>query len=154
MYGYVFDTNSWLDVFGLAIIPTKTYGSNGEILNGTATVTKADLGTGTATNASSRSWARQNGLPTDDAGHIIGKQFGGSGGKQNIFPQDFHVNRGSFAQFEGQVADFVDLHGSSKITVEFEYDLGVSTTRPIAVIYHVEAPNGEKMEPQKFRNLH
>lgn len=131
---------------GLAIIPTKIFGSSGELLSGTAIVSSNDLGKGTATNTSSRNWARQNGLPTADAGHIIGKQLGGSGGKQNIFPQDFHVNRGSFAQFEGQVADFVDLHGSAKVTVEFEYDLGVSTTKPTAVIFHVETPNGEKMK--------
>jgi hypothetical protein len=149
----VHDTNSWFDLFGLAITPTKTYGRSGELLSGTATVTVADLGTGTATNASSRIWARQNGLSTDDAGHIIGKQLGGSGGIENVFPQDCHVNRGIFAQFEGDVGDFIRTHGSGKITVEFEYDLNVSSTRPTNVHYTVESPGGQKLH-QNFLNSH
>lgn len=154
IYGYVYNTNCWCDVFGLAIIPIKTYGNNGELLTATTTIQRRDLNTGTATNASSRSWAKQNGLPTDDAGHIIGRQLGGSGGIQNVFPQDFHRNRGEFAQFEGTVADFVNLHGDAKITVEFEYDLNVSKTRPTSVIYSVEASNGAKMRARKFSNSH
>ena len=50
---------------------------------------------------------------------MIGKQLGGSGGKKNVFPQDFHVNRGAFAQFEGKVADFIELHGGNKSSVNF-----------------------------------
>lgn len=83
-----------------------------------ATVKRADLGTGTNTNAASRGYARGLGNADDDAGHMIGKQLGGSGGKKNVFPQDFHVNRGEFAQFEGRVADFVGLHGQADIQIK------------------------------------
>ena len=87
-----------------------------------ATVKRADLGTGTNTNTASRGYARGLGNADDDAGHMIGKQLGGSGGKKNVFPQDFHVNRGAFAQFEGKVADFVQLHGETKVKLTFNYD--------------------------------
>ena len=53
---------------------------------------------------------------------MIGKQLGCSGGKKNVFPQDFHVNRGAFAQFEGKVADFIELHGETKVQLTFKYD--------------------------------
>jgi RHS repeat-associated protein len=154
LYGYVKNTNFWLDLLGLVIIPTRTLGNGGELVSATATVTDADLGTGTTTNKSTRAWARQNGIGTDDAGHIIRRQLGGSGRDiDNIFPQDFHVNRGQFAQFEGIAADFVDVHGSAKITVEFEYDTNISKTRPTAVIYTAEAPNGERTI-KRFNNSH
>ena len=151
-YGYVFDCNGWIDPWGLkGIVPTVTKGSNGEVLTAKGTVTSSNIGKGSATNASSREYARSLGLPTDDAGHMIGKQLGGSGGKDNVFPQDLHINRGKFAQFEGDVVDFVKLHGQADITVEFEYANG--GTRPTKVTYTATAPNGEKLS-KEFENSH
>ena len=154
LYGYVNDINTYLDVLGLTIIPTVTKGTNNEILTADATIKRADLGTGTNTNAASRNHARSLGNADDDAGHMIGKQLGGSGGKKNVFPQDFHVNRGAFAQFEGKVADFVELHGETKVKLTFNYDQQISKTRPISVTYDVVAANGNKMESKQFNNSH
>ena len=83
---------------------------------------------------------------------MIGKQLGGSGGKKNVFPQDFHVNRGAFAQFEGKVADFIELHGETKVQLTFKYDQQISKTRPISVTYDVVATNGNKMNSKQFSN--
>ena len=154
LYGYVNDVNTYLDVLGLTIIPTVTKGKNDEILTAEATIKRTDLGTGTNTNAASRSYARGLGNADDDAGHMIGKQLGGSGGKKNVFPQDFHVNRGAFAQFEGKVADFVELHGETKVKLTFNYDQQISKTRPISVTYDVVATNGNKMKSKQFNNSH
>ena len=154
LYGYVNDVNTYLDVLGLTIIPTVTKGKNEEILTAEATIKRTDLGTGTNTNAASRSYARGLGNADDDAGHMIGKQLGGSGGKKNVFPQDFHVNRGAFAQFEGKVADFVELHGETKVKLTFNYDQQISKTRPISVTYDVVATNGNKMKSKQFNNSH
>ncbi|MDO4727169.1 MAG: DNA/RNA non-specific endonuclease, partial [Porphyromonadaceae bacterium] len=151
LYAYVWDVNSWVDLLGLAIIPVVTKGVNGEVLTASATITRKNLGKGTNTNESSRAYARSLGHADDDAGHMIGKQLGGSGGKKNVFPQDFHVNRGEFAQFEGRVADFIDIHGSANVQLNFEYANG--GTRPTKVTYTAEAPNGKKLEA-KFDNFH
>lgn len=62
-----------------------TRGAAGQPLRATATITAKDFGTGTATNASSRAWARALGDSKDDAVHIVGKLLGGSGGKDGIF---------------------------------------------------------------------
>ena len=73
LYAYVLDVNAWVDPWGLkGIIPTILLGSNNEILEATATINKMDLGGGSATNRSSRSYARSLGNIDDDAGHIIG----------------------------------------------------------------------------------
>nr|WP_236713915.1 DNA/RNA non-specific endonuclease [Pseudomonas sp. ICMP 10191] len=73
-----------------------------------ATITKADIKKGgTATNTSSRSWARSLGNPDDDAGHIIAKLLGGAGGKNGVFPQLPGINRGLFRDFEKDVAEYV-----------------------------------------------
>ena len=154
LYGYVSDINTYLDVLGLTIIPTVTRGTNNEVLTAEATIKRTDLGTGTNTNAASRSHARSLGNADDDAGHMIGKQLGGSGGKKDVFPQDFHVNRGAFAQFEGKVADFVELHGETKVKLTFKYDQQISKTRPISVTYDVIATNGDRMKSKRFDNSH
>ena len=99
-------------------------------------------------------YARSLGNTDDDAGHIIGKQLGGSGGKKNVFLQNFHVNRGAFAQFEGKVADFIELHGETKVKLTFKYDQQISKTRPISVTYDVIATNGVRMKSKRFDNSH
>ena len=151
LYGYVNDINTHLDVLGLTIIPTVTRGANKEILTAEATIKKSDLGTGTNTNAASRKYARSLGNVDDDAGHMIGKQLGGSGGKRNVFPQDFHVNRGEFAQFEGRVVDFVDLHGQADIQIKFQYKNG--GTRPTKITYTATAPDKSRIK-KTFKNTH
>ena len=144
LYSYVHDLNSWIDIFGLkGIIPTVTIGNNNEILEAIATVNRTNLGKGTATNQSSRAYARSLGNMDDDAGRIIGRNLGGSGGKKNVFPQDFRVNRGEFAQFEDKVSKFISKHGSADIKVTFEY--GNGGLRPTRVHYEATAPNGQKI---------
>ena len=151
LYGYVNDINTYLDVLGLAIIPTVTKGANKEVLTAEATIKRSDLGTGTDTNAASRKYARSLGNADDDAGHMIGKQLGGSGGKRNVFPQDFHVNRGEFAQFEGRVVDFIDLHGQADIQIKFQYKNG--GTRPTKITYTATAPDKSRIK-KTFKNTH
>ncbi|WP_407719303.1 DNA/RNA non-specific endonuclease [Pseudomonas amygdali] len=83
-------------------------GPAGQPLRATATITENDIKKGgTATNASSRSWARSLGNPDDDAGHIIAKLLGGAGGKNGVFPQLPGINRGLFRDFEKDVAEYV-----------------------------------------------
>jgi hypothetical protein len=113
-------------------------GEQGQTTSFFAKITADDLGTGTTTNASSRSFARSLGFETDDAGHFGGRQLGGYGGSTsgNIFPQAPNINRGAFAQFEGQVAGAIQDHGFGFIRVVPEYSL-TSPTRPIGLTYQV-----------------
>lgn len=149
LYAYVADPNCWVDVLGLVVNTQFTRGSQGEIKTASATVTRSDLNTGTGTNSSSIAQARNLGEPTDDAGHVIARRLGGSGGVDNVFPQSSAVNRGEFRVFEGRVADLVAKHGQVDISIRFKYRRG--ETRPHTIEYRATAPNGEVLE-QKFRN--
>ena len=126
---------NWVDPLGLAKCPKITHGANGEILSAKATVSKVDLGTGSATNKSSRDYARSLGNQHDDAGHILGKVLGGQGGKGNVFPQLPGVNRGEYRVFEDEVRTYINKHGSVDIDWTFVYNNG--GTRPTDIIYNV-----------------
>ncbi|WP_318192318.1 DNA/RNA non-specific endonuclease [Pseudomonas fluorescens] len=104
-------------------------------MRATATITAKDLGTGTATNKSSRLWARGLGEADDDAGHIVGKLLGGSGGKGGVFPQLPGINRGLFRDFEKDVANFVRTKGPVDVDIKFVYN--TSLTRPDEIVYEV-----------------
>ncbi|WP_329605937.1 DNA/RNA non-specific endonuclease [Pseudomonas syringae] len=113
-------------------------------------MTKADIKKGgTATNASSRSWARSLGNPDDDAGHIIAKLLGGSGGKDGVFPQLSKVNRGLFRNYEKIIAKDVRDKGPVSIDIEFQY--GNGGTRPTDIIYNYYR-NGELIDGRIFTN--
>ncbi|WP_329607449.1 DNA/RNA non-specific endonuclease [Pseudomonas syringae] len=113
-------------------------------------MTKADIKKGgTATNASSRSWARSLGNADDDAGHIIAKLLGGSGGKDGVFPQLSKVNRGLFRNYEKIIAKDVRDKGPVSIDIEFQY--GNGGTRPTDIIYNYYR-NGELIDGRIFTN--
>ena len=151
IYGYTKDPNLIFDIWGLIVIPTYTRGPKGEILTAKATINSTDLGTGTKTNTSSIAQARTMGQNSDDAGHIIGKRLGGSGGVDNVFPQDPHINRGEFRTFEAKVAKMANTYGSVDVSIELRYANG--GTRPTSIIYTAIAPDGT-IEKAKFKNHH
>ncbi|KVD51221.1 hypothetical protein WS61_03075 [Burkholderia sp. ABCPW 11] len=149
LYAYAPNPTGWIDPWGWCVTPSVSRGAAGQPLRATATITAADLGTGTATNASSRAWARLLGYPTDDAGHILGKLLGGSGGKDGVFPQLLGINRGLFRDFEGRVAAYVKRAGSADVDIQFVY--GNGGTRPTQIIYDV-FQNGQKIMGSIFNN--
>ncbi|WP_261850215.1 RHS repeat-associated core domain-containing protein, partial [Pectobacterium araliae] len=148
-YGYVPNPVCWVDPFGLAKCPTLTHGANGEILSAKATVSKAELKTGTATNQSSRDYARSLGNQTDDAGHILGNVLGGQGGKGNVFPQLPGINRGEYRTFENEVRKYINKKGTVDIDWSFVYNNG--GTRPTEIIYNV-SQNGKTVLYSVFGN--
>jgi hypothetical protein len=151
LYSYVYNVNFLIDPLGLILTPIYTRGTSGEILTGKVTITQTDLGTGTSTNDSSRARARSLGDATDDAGHIFGKELGGSGGVDHIFPQNLKLNRGEFRIFENDVIQKVKTHGSVDAQVQLHYDAG--GTRPTRISYMVTTPDG-KSTTRSFVNQH
>ncbi|NIF22089.1 hypothetical protein F3J40_10815 [Pantoea sp. Acro-835] len=148
---YVYEPGqfNWADPWGLSKCPTVTRGQNGEVLTARATVSPADLKTGTGINASARAAARAMGFQTDDAGHILAKVLGGQGGKGNIFPQLPAINRGGYRVFENEVRTYISKNGSVDIDWKFIYSNG--GTRPTGIIYNV-SQNGKTVLYSIFGN--
>ena len=78
---------------------------------------------------------------TDDQGHLIGHQFGGSDKLENLVPMDTKLNRGDFAKLENTLADAVKDGADVRLKVEPVYK--DDSARPIEfrVSYSID---GEK----------
>jgi RHS repeat-associated protein len=120
---------------------TITRGPNKQILSVRGEIRPSDIGTGTATNKSSRMWARLLGKTSDDAGHTRGNNLGGSGGGKYVFPQDPGINQRDFRMFEVNIANRVSAPGK---TLQFEqkFTYGNGGTRPTRIDYKVWDNNG------------
>ena len=70
-------------------------------------------------------------LDTDHGGHLIGDQFGGSGGKDNLVPMDKDVNnyhKGEWGQMEKNWAD--ELKNGKEVDVKIEPRYEGNSGRP------------------------
>lgn len=83
-------------------VGTLVLGPDDRVLSYTGRILPSDLGTGTATTASARRYARGLGVETDDAGHVLARIFGGIGGSRgrSLIPLDPHVNQVQMRVFE------------------------------------------------------
>ena len=150
LYGYVHDPAGGIDPLGWCTQVAVTRGAAGQPLRATARIMATDIGSGTATNASSRIFAKSLGNLKDDAGHILGKLLGGSGGKNGVFPQLPGINRGAFAQFEQSVAQAANRLRAVDVDIKFIY--GNLGTRPTNIVYDVFDTSGNKILSQIFGN--
>ncbi len=117
-------------------------GVDGRLESAFAKIEPHHIGTGTETNAATRLFARALGNSTDDAGHAIARNLGGSGtNTANIFPQAPSVNRGAFRQFEQQVARQVQAGNEVFVRVVPKFE-SATATRPNQIVYQVRI-NGE-----------
>ncbi|WP_185731742.1 RHS repeat-associated core domain-containing protein [Burkholderia contaminans] len=156
LYRYTPDPNLYIDPLGLHFSgqdiinrdPTTKH-----ILDVSGFILPSHRSKGTATNATSRKWARSLGLPTDDAGHTRANELGGSGGKKFVFPQAFHLNRGQFRVFESEIAKAVD----DKWAVDFTQILKYLShpTRPDEIRYSYTKSKCGLMVPvtRTFQNI-
>ena len=67
----------------------------------------------------------------DDRGHLIGDQFGGSNGLENLIPQNAEVNRGSFKNLENELAK--QLKDGKEIYVKVKPDYEGDSNRPSSI---------------------
>ncbi len=65
---------------------------------------------------------------SDDRGHLIGHQFGGSDKLENLVPMDAKLNQGDFVKLENTLADAVKDGADVKLKVEPIYEK--DSTRP------------------------
>lgn len=128
------------------------------------TLTAADLDLGGVTSACTSAYARameDDGLSNVDAGHILAHRLGGPGADAtNIFPQVMHTNRGSFAQFEGNIYDCLspsssdDPADSVALAWKFKYN-DTASTQPHMVTYTSKYSGGSCVGSEvEFANTH
>jgi len=115
-------------------------GSKVRVSTAHSIVKQANLDTGSDTTQTTRDWAHSQGLPNDDAGHILANRLGGSGKDPvNIFPQNLSVNRGVYRVFEGHIADCVAGTAGVTATLDWTFTYPSSNaTRPDGVTYCVK----------------
>jgi len=128
-----------INVLGNSQYIYAAVGSKVRVSTANSIVTKANLDTGSDTTQTTRDWAHSQGLPNDDAGHILANRMGGSGKDPvNIFPQNLSVNRGAYRVFEGHIADCVANTAGVTATLDWTFTYTFSNdTRPNGVTYCV-----------------
>lgn len=78
---------------------------------------------------------------TDNRGHLIGDQFGGSNGLENMVPQDAKINQTNFALFENQLASEVKSGNDVRVNIEPIYNGDSRRPDAIGVSFSI---NGEQ----------
>lgn len=79
----------------------------------------------------------------DDRGHLIGDQFDGSNGLENMIPQDANINRNDFKNFENELAKEVKDGKEVYVKIEPVYD--GDSRRPVAVVVTYSIDGEESM---------
>jgi len=116
------------------------------VTSASITITASNLDTGTDTTSCTQDYSRMlddDGVKDCDAGHILANRLGGPGNQPiNIFPQDSSINRGTWAQFEGNIYDCIK-GGASSAVLSWKFDYESTThTKPYEVTYSVSYKGG------------
>lgn len=128
---------------------TYEYDLHGEypvIVRAHGSITQSDLDHGTDTTSCTQQYARlleDDGNQNCDAGHILANRLGGYGNQPiNIFPQNFSINRGAYAQFEDRIYHCM-LSGAKHGEFDWIFTYSNNThTKPYAVQYSVSFDGG------------
>lgn len=105
------------------------------------------LDKGTDTTDCTQKYSRMledDGASNCDAGHIMANRLGGYGNQPiNIFPQQFSINRGLYAQFEDKIYHCIQS-GSSQASLSWVFKYrNSSSTMPYEVYYTALFDNGD-----------
>ena len=74
----------------------------------------------------------------DERGHIIGAQFGGSNGLENLVPMNSHLNRGDYRVFENQLAKQIQAGKTVLVDIEPLYEGNSFRPSEIRFIYIID----------------
>ena len=116
------------------------------VISASGTITPDSLDNGSDTTSCTQQYSRSledDGEQNCDAGHILANRLGGYGNiPTNIFPQNLSINRGTYAQFEGDIYDCVKNDANSGfLSWEFYYD-NEQHTMPNSVKYVAKFDGG------------
>ena len=75
---------------------------------------------------------------TDDRGHLIGHQFGGSDRLENLVPMDAKLNQGDFVKLEITLADAVKDGADVRLKVEPIYEGDSTRPSEFRVTYSID----------------
>ncbi len=78
---------------------------------------------------------------SDDRGHLIGYQFEGSGGIENLVPMNLKLNRGDYESMENKLAKAVEAGSDVRLKVEPVYDSDSHRPTELRASYSID---GEK----------
>lgn len=84
---------------------------------------------------------------TDHRGHLIGDQFDGSNGLENLIPQDAIINRTTFVKLENQLASEVKNGNEVRVKIEPIYDGDSRRPDAIGVTYSINGERGIQIFP-------
>lgn len=85
----------------------------------------------------------------DDRGHLIGDQFDGSNGLENLIPQDADINRNDFKNFENELAD--EVRAGKEVYVKIEPIYDGDSRRPVAIVvtYSIDGEESVRVFPNE-----
>lgn len=100
---------------------------------------QANVKKGSGTNEETQNFARELGIPGDEAGHIFADRLGFPGTVfWNIMPMSLTANRGHYSAAETQIAAELAFRGSFYMYVRGEYAPGA--TRPHRIHVYIHQP--------------
>ena len=83
----------------------------------------------------------------DDRGHLVGDQFDGSNGLENMVPQDANINRNDFKNFENELAKEVKDGKDVKVKIEPVYEGDSRRPSAIVVTYSIDGEENVRIFP-------
>lgn len=85
----------------------------------------------------------------DDRGHLIGDQFDGSNGLENMIPQNSHINRNDFRIHENELAKAVTSGKDVKVKIEPVYNEKSHRPDAIVMTYSIDSKESIRIFPNK-----
>lgn len=83
----------------------------------------------------------------DDRGHLIGDQFNGSNGLENMIPQDAEINRNDYKNFENELAKAVKEGKEVYVKVEPVYEGDSHRPTALVVTYSIDGEENVRIFP-------
>ena len=117
------------------------------VISACGTITPDSLDNGSGTTSCTQEYSRMledDGEKNCDAGHILAHHLGGYGNiPTNLFPQNPTINRGIYAQFEGDIYDCMKNGATTgHLSWEFSYENN-ERTMPYSVKYMAKFDGGD-----------
>lgn len=91
-------------------------------------------------------------LESDEGGHLIGRQFGGSEKVDNLVPMDYHINRVEYKELENDWAS--ELNKGSTVDVKIQCRYFGDSTRPTDFIVKYKITDKDGFTRNETKRIH